>query len=112
MNIEKLLELETCMRIVMYALSSSKKYFIKRIKESIKREEKERKKIQSLKGKIFRVQRGRKVLRTYKIIDICGRQQVLFRERIFTRDGGVKEHTRVVYQRLQILENKLGRKVI
>lgn len=80
-----------------------------------KRREEHRKRFQSLKGKNFRVQKGRKVFRTYKIIDIYGQTRwdgvILFRERIFTRNG-IKEHTRIRYQPLYILEKKLGRKVI
>ena len=68
-------------------------------------------KFQCLLGKTFRVQKGNKVLRTYKIINIYGRQWVLFRERIFTRNG-IREHIRVRYQPLYVLEKKLGRKVI
>ena len=79
-----------------------------------KRREEDRKRFQSLKGKNFRVQRGRKVLRTYKIIDIYGQTRwdgvILFRERIFTRNG-IKEHIRIKYQPLYVLEKKLGRKV-
>ena len=80
-----------------------------------KRREEHRKRFQSLKGKNFRVQRGRKVLRTYKIIDIYGQTRwdggILFRERIFTRNG-IKEHIRIKYKPLYVLEKKLGRKVI
>ena len=79
-----------------------------------KRREEDRKRFQSLKGKNFRVQRGRKVLRTYKIINIYGQTRwdgvILFRERIFTRNG-IKEHIRIKYQPLYVLEKKLGRKV-
>lgn len=80
-----------------------------------KRREEYRKKFQSLKGKNFRVQRGRKVLRTYKIINIYGQARcngkILFRERIFSKTG-IKEYIRVRYQPLDVLEKKLGRKVI
>jgi Sec7-like guanine-nucleotide exchange factor len=80
-----------------------------------KRREEHCKRFQSLKGKNFRVQRGRKVLRTYKIIDIYGQTRwngkILFRERVFSKTS-IKEHTRVRYQSLDVLENKLGRKVI
>ena len=80
-----------------------------------KRREEDRKRFQSLKGKNFRVQRGRKVLRTYKIINIYGQTRwngvILFRERIFTRNG-IREHIRIQYQPLYVLEKKLGRKVI
>lgn len=71
-------------------------------------------KFQCLKGKTFKVQKGRKVLRTYKIMDVLGEYssgKILFRERIFSKTG-IKEHIRVRYQSLDVLEKKLGRKVI
>lgn len=71
-------------------------------------------KFQCLLGKTFRVQKGNKVLRTYKIMDVLGEYpsgKILFRERVFSRTG-IKEHIRVRYQPLDVLEKKLGRKVI
>lgn len=71
-------------------------------------------KFQCLLGKTFRVQKGNKVLRTYKIMDILGEYpsgKVLFRERVFSK-AGIKEHIRVRYQSLDVLERKLDRKVI
>jgi hypothetical protein len=71
-------------------------------------------KFRCLLGKTFRVQKGNKVLRTYKIMDVLGEYpsgKILFRERIFSKTG-IKEYTRVRYQSLDVLEKKLGRKVI
>ena len=71
-------------------------------------------KFQCLLGKTFRVQKGNKVLRTYKIMDVLGEYpsgKILFRERVFSRTG-IKEHIRVRYQSLDVLERKLDRKVI
>lgn len=71
-------------------------------------------KFQCLLGKTFRVQKGNKVLRTYKIMDVLGEYpsgKILFRERIFSKTG-IKEYIRVRYQPLDVLEKKLGRKVI
>ena len=71
-------------------------------------------KFQCLLGKTFRVQKGNKVLRTYKIMDVLGEYpsgKILFHERIFSRTG-IKEYIRVRYQPLDVLEKKLGRKVI
>ena len=85
-------------------------------KEMIKRQKEEQKRALSLKGKNFRVQRGCKVLRTYKILNVRRGKyfswKVLFRERVFSKTGIKKEHTRVRYQSLDVLEKKLGRKVI
>jgi F0F1-type ATP synthase alpha subunit len=84
-------------------------------KEMIKRQKEEQKRFLSLRGKNFRVQKGRKVLRTYKILDVRRGKyfsgKILFRERVFSKTS-IKEHTRVRYQSLDVLENKLGRKVI
>jgi hypothetical protein len=72
-------------------------------------------KFQCLRGKTFKVQKGHKVLRTYKIMDVLGEEppsgKILFRERVFSKTG-IKEYTRVRYQSLDVLEKKLGRKVI
>ena len=71
-------------------------------------------KFRCLLGKTFRVQKGNKVLRTYKIMDVLGEYpsgKILFRERIFSKTG-IKEYIRVRYQPLDVLEKKLGRKVI
>ena len=71
-------------------------------------------KFQCLLGKTFRVQKGNKVLRTYKIMDVLGEYpsgKILFRERIFSKTG-IKEYIRIKYQPLYVLEKKLGRKVI
>ena len=71
-------------------------------------------KFQCLLGKTFRVQKGNKVFRTYKIMDVLGEYpsgKILFRERIFSKTG-IKEYIRVRYQPLDVLKRKLGRKVI
>lgn len=101
--------------IGMRQLSKSLVMMDKGHKEMIKRQKEEQKRFLSLKGKNFRVQRGCKVLRTYKILNVRRGKyfswKILFRERVFSKTG-IKENTRVRYQSLNVLEKKLGRKVI
>lgn len=74
-----------------------------------KREIERQKSLQNLPGRIFMIRKGHKVVKTFKIISKQGYDDVLFRERTFTRKG-VKE--RILFRSIKLLEKELGREIV
>jgi hypothetical protein len=74
-----------------------------------KREIERLKSLENLPGRIFMIRKGHKVVKTFKIISKQGYDNVLFRERIFTRKG-VKEQNKI--RSVKVLEKELGREIV
>ena len=74
-----------------------------------KREIERQKSLENLPGRIFMIRKGHKVVKTFKIISKQGYDDVLFRERTFTRKG-VKERNKI--RSIKVLEKELGREIV
>lgn len=76
---------------------------------AVKREIERQKSLENLPGRIFMIRKGHKVVKTFKIISKQGYDNVLFRERTFTKKG-VKERNKI--RSIKVLEKELGREIV